>query len=133
MNKVFHFLSTNPLEFKMIASGAAAAISGGYVTIANYTGSIDGFEYKGALGLLMIAVGYLVNELRLARNEHKETVKTFVDKLQQKEDGVVTNQRKTIELLEDLLEVNKQQLDDFKVVKNAALADAIKKRNEQGK
>jgi hypothetical protein len=130
MNRLQDVFINNPFECKAVISGVVAAISGGYVTIANYTGSIDGFEYKGALGLLVIAVGYLVNELRLAKNEQKETVKTFVDKLQQKEDGVVTNQRKTIELLEDLLEVNKQQLDDFKVVKNAALADAIKKNYE---
>lgn len=131
MNRVFHFFSSNPLELKMAAAGVAAAVTGGYVTIANYAGNIESLEYKGALGLCLGAIAYLVNELRLARNEQKETVKGFVEKLDQKENGVVNNQEKTILLLQELVNVNKQQLDDFRLVKEASLIEVIKRQQEK--
>lgn len=131
MNRVFHFFSTNPLEFKMIASGAAAAVAGGYVTFANYAGNIEGLEYKGAIGLCLGAIAYLVNELRLARNESKETVKNFLAELDKKENGVVNNQEQTITLLKELIQVNKEQLQDFRIMKDEVFKEALKEKKKE--
>lgn len=115
----------------MIASGTAAVVAGGYVTIANYAGNIEGLEYKGAIGLCLGAIAYLVNELRLARNESKETVKNFLAELDKKENGVVNNQEQTITLLKELIQVNKEQLQDFRIMKDEVFKEALKEKKKE--
>lgn len=91
-------------DIKLFLGTAVAGISGGFATIQNFLAQTESWEYKGSLGLCITAIGYLVFELRSQR-------KAYEDKLDKKEGSVVHNQNMTIDLLRDLKDLNKKQVD----------------------